>query len=128
MSIYPCECNGRWREAQAAGFGHRSRTFGARAFVRRRLDVWPNPPGIAARSRKARRGSAGRASGGRARLLRQSIAALTPFGLEGLDRETGLLHGAGHKPADRVTLPAHLVHDLGNVGALAALTQLSALP
>src|ERR1022692_3520702 len=120
-SVARCRAEIAAIEAQAAGFGHPSRTFGPRAFGRRRLDVWPNPPGIAATSRKARRGSAGRASGGRVLLLRQSIAALTPFRFEALDGEPGLLHRAGHEPADRVTLPAHLVHDLGNRRALGPL-------
>jgi hypothetical protein len=49
-------------------FGHRWRTFGPRAFGRRRLGVWANAgvtwasqPVIGTRSRKARHGSAGRA-------------------------------------------------------------------
>src|ERR1017187_3610585 len=49
-------------------------------------------------------------------LLRQSIAALTSFGLEGFDGEAGLFHRAGHEPADGVTLPAHGFHDLGDAG------------
>ena len=49
-------------------FGHCWRTFGPRAFGRRRLGVWANAgviwasqPVIGTRSRKARHGSAGRA-------------------------------------------------------------------
>lgn len=51
------------------------------------------------------------------------IAPLTSFRLERLDREPGLLRRAGHKPADRVTLPAHFVHDLADRGALGPLQQ-----
>src|ERR1019366_10360339 len=113
--------------ATAAGVGHQCDTFGPRAFGRRPLGLWAHPPGIAATSGKARRGSAGRASGGRVMLLRQSIAALTPFGLEGFDRETGLLHRAGHEPAYSVTLPAHGLHDLGNAGPALPLEHLDNL-
>ena len=44
--------------AAAPGVGHRCATCGGRAFGQWRLDVWAYPPGIAASSRKARRGSA----------------------------------------------------------------------
>ena len=49
------------------------------------------------------------------------IRALAALRFEGLDGVSGLLHGAGHEPADGVLLPAHLVHDLGQRSAVLAL-------
>src|ERR1700678_1638981 len=50
-----------------------------------------------------------------------AVGALTALGLEGFDGVSGLLHRASHKPANRVTLPAHLIHDLGKAGTVLAL-------
>ena len=56
---------------------------------------------------------------GRRTLLRvDPVAALALLGLERLDGIAGFLHRAGHEPADRVFLPAHLVHDLRQRGAV----------
>jgi hypothetical protein len=71
--------------AAAAGVGHRCATCGGRAFGRRLLDVWAHLPGIAASSRKARRGSAGRASGGMVVLFVDPVGAQAAVGLEALD-------------------------------------------
>jgi hypothetical protein len=56
-------------------------------------------------------------------LLIDPVGTLTFVGLEGLDRVSGLLHRAGHEPADGVILPSHLVHDLGQRGAVFPLQQ-----
>jgi hypothetical protein len=69
-------------------------------------------------------------------LLRiDAVRALASLGLERLDAVAGLLHRPCHKSPDRVPLPAHLVHDLGQrcsifalehrdyLGRLAALAQ-----
>jgi hypothetical protein len=46
------------------------------------------------------------------KLLADAVGPLPTLGLERLDVVAGLLHRAGHEPADRVFLPAHFVHDL----------------
>ena len=43
-------------------------------------------------------------------LLVDAVGPFSTLGLEGLDVVPGLLHRAGHEPADGVLLPAHLVH------------------
>src|ERR1039458_509260 len=119
--------------ASQSGLGHRCATFGACATGRWRLGVLAQTrsgakqAGIVARSSKARRGSAGRASGGRVMLLGESIRPFATFGLEALDGESGLFHRSGHEPADRMPLPAHGLHDLGNGGALGPLEHLDYL-
>jgi len=50
-----------------------------------------------------------------------SVGPLAAFGLEGLDGVPGLLHRAGHEPADRVLLPTHFFHDLKKRGAVLAV-------
>ena len=47
--------------------------------------------------------------------------AAPPIGFEGFDSVSGLLHRAGHEPANGVLLPAHLVHDLGQRRAVLPL-------
>jgi hypothetical protein len=74
------------------------------------------------------RGKPAAAGAGRARkevsVLRvDAVGAFSPFGFEGLDGVPGLLHRAGHEPADGVLLPGHLFHDLGKRGAVRALEQ-----
>src|SRR5260370_7272575 len=60
--------------------------------------------------------------GGKGRmLLVDSVSPLSALGLEGLDGVPGLLHRTGHEPADGVLLPAHLVHDLLECGAVLPL-------
>ena len=54
-------------------------------------------------------------------LLVDAVRALAFVGFEGLDRVSGLLHRAGHEPADRVLLPVHLFHNLGQRGSVLAL-------
>src|SRR5580704_6817480 len=54
-------------------------------------------------------------------LLVDAVGPFSTLGLEGLDVESGLLHRAGHEPADGVLLPAHLLHDLGKSGAVLPL-------
>ena len=54
-------------------------------------------------------------------LLVDPVGALALVGFEGLDRVSGLLHRARHEPADRVPLPSHLLHDLGQRGAVLPL-------
>ena len=67
-------------------------------------------------------------------LLGDAVGPFSTLGLEGLDVVPGLLHRAGHEPADGVFLPAHLVHDLGKRGAVLPLEhshylrRLTALP
>ena len=51
------------------------------------------------------------------KLLIDSVSALSALRFERLDGESGLLHRAGHEPADGVLLPAHFFHDLGQSGA-----------
>jgi hypothetical protein len=46
-------------------------------------------------------------------LLVDAVSPLAALGLEGLYRESGLLHRAGHEAADGVFLPTHGRHDLG---------------
>src|ERR1022692_619832 len=80
---------------------------------------------LSRRTRKARHGSAGRAwkegGGRRSMLLADPIGALPFVGFEGLDLAPGLLHRAGHEAANRVLLPAHLLHDLDQGGSVLAL-------
>src|SRR5260370_29173755 len=54
-------------------------------------------------------------------LLVDSVSTLSALGLEGLYGVSGFLHRAGHEPADGVLLPAHLLHDLRQRGAVLAL-------
>ena len=54
-------------------------------------------------------------------LLVNPISTLPALGLERLDGVPGLLHRAGHEAANRVLLPAHLFHDLGQGGSVLAL-------
>src|SRR5260370_9892692 len=54
-------------------------------------------------------------------LLVDSVSTLSALGLEGLYGVSRLLHRAGHEPADGVLLPAHLLHDLLQRGAVLAL-------
>src|SRR6266849_4526932 len=54
-------------------------------------------------------------------LLADAVGPFSTLGLEGLDVVPGLLHRAGHEPADSVFLPAHLVHDLRKRGAVLPL-------
>ena len=54
-------------------------------------------------------------------LLGEPVTALTSFGLEALDSVPRLLHRAGHEPVDRVTLPAHGLHNLRNAGPVLPL-------
>ena len=54
-------------------------------------------------------------------LLVDSVSPLSALGLEGLYGVSGFLHRAGHEPADGVFLPAHLVHDLRQRGAILPL-------
>jgi len=55
-------------------------------------------------------------------LLRiDAIGALASLGLEGLDLVTRPFQRAGHEPANRVPLPSHLLHNLGNRSAILAL-------
>ena len=56
-------------------------------------------------------------------LLIDSVRAVAFVGLEGLDGVPRLFHRAGHEPADRVSLPAHLFHDLLQRGAVLPLEQ-----
>src|SRR5260370_11153843 len=64
---------------------------------------------------------AGRAGGRRTTLRFDRVAALALVGFEGLYGVSGFLHRTGHEPADGVLLPAHLVHDLRQRGAVLAL-------
>ena len=54
-------------------------------------------------------------------LLADAVGPLAALGLEGLDLVSGLLHRAGHEPADGVPLPPHRVHDLSQCGTLLPL-------
>ena len=54
-------------------------------------------------------------------LLVDPIGALARVGLEGLYGVPRLLHRTGHEPADRMSLPAHLLHDLRQRGAVLPL-------
>src|SRR5260370_16837094 len=54
-------------------------------------------------------------------LLVDSVSTLSAVGLEGLDGIPGFLHRAGHESAYGVLLPAHLVHDLRQRGAVLPL-------
>src|ERR1019366_5429907 len=54
-------------------------------------------------------------------LLVDSIGSLAALRFEGLDGVSRLLHRAGHEPANCVFLPAHLVHDLSQRGAVLPL-------
>jgi hypothetical protein len=47
--------------------------------------------------------------------------ALAALGLEGFDGVSGLLHSARHEAADRVLLPTHRFHDLGERRAILPL-------
>src|ERR1017187_6426634 len=58
---------------------------------------------------------------GRLMLLVEAIAALAALGLEGFYLVTGLLHRAGHKSTNGVSLPFHGLHDLRNGGPAFAL-------
>src|SRR5580704_12891336 len=53
-------------------------------------------------------------------LWMDAIRALSAGGLEGLHRVAGLLHCARHETSDRMLLPAHGMHDLGQRGAVLA--------
>ena len=57
----------------------------------------------------------------RSMLLVDPVGALALVGFEGLDGVSGLLHRAGHEAANGVFLPAHLVHDLRQRGAVLPL-------
>ena len=46
-------------------------------------------------------------------LLVDPVGTLAALGFERLDGVSGLLHRACHESPDRVLLPAHLLHDLG---------------
>ena len=61
---------------------------------------------------KARHGVAGRArKGNRVMLLRKdSVGALAALGLEGFNLVAGIFQRPGHKTANRMRLPAHLLH------------------
>src|SRR5271169_3635537 len=60
--------------------------------------------------------------GEEAAMLRvDAIGPFSALGLEGLDRVASLLHRAGHEPANRVLLPAHRLHNLGQGSAVLAL-------
>ena len=59
--------------------------------------------------------------GGGLMLLVEAISPFSALGLEGLDLVPGLLQGAGHKAADRVPLPVHGFHNLGNRRAVLPL-------
>jgi hypothetical protein len=50
-----------------------------------------------------------------------AVGALAVLGLERFDSVASLLHRSGHKPANRVALPAHFVHDLGKCRAVLPL-------
>src|ERR1035438_4408703 len=80
-------------------------------------------PGNWGKSRKDRRGRSGAGQEGRMRLkLRvDPIGPVALVGLEGLDGAAGLLHRAGHEPADGVLLPAHLGHEFRQRGTALAL-------
>jgi hypothetical protein len=57
-------------------------------------------PESALRSKKARRGrNRAGVAGGSENLRVDAVGALAALGLEGLDRESGLLHRASHEPA-----------------------------
>src|ERR1019366_7065401 len=58
---------------------------------------------------------------GRLMLLVEAIAALAALALEGFYLVTGLLHRAGHKSTNGVSLPFHRLHDLRNGGPAFAL-------
>ena len=49
-----------------------------------------------------------------------AVGPLTLVGFEGFYGVAGLLHRAGHEAANRVFLPAHLVHDFGQRGVSGA--------
>src|SRR5450759_3516534 len=71
---------------------------------------------------EARHGSAGRAwKEGGSMLLVDAVGALTAFRLEGFHLVPSLLHRAGHEAPHRVLLPAHLVRDLVERGAVLPL-------
>src|ERR1051326_5299872 len=71
--------------------------------------------------RKPAGAGAERARKGGAMLLIDPVGALAFFGFKGLDGESGLFHRAGHETADRVLLPAHLLHDLLEGGSVLPL-------
>src|SRR5664280_2622563 len=54
-------------------------------------------------------------------LLVDPVGALALVGFQGLHGVPGLLHCAGHEPANGMFLPAHLVDDLGQGSAVLAL-------
>ena len=67
-------------------------------------------------------------------LVVDAVGALAALRFERFDGVPSLLHRAGHEPADGVLLPAHLVHDLRQRGAVLPLEhgghlgRLAALP
>jgi len=73
--------------------------------------------GTMASSQQAKKPATARSrAGGRgqATLLVDSVRPLPAFRLEGLDGVAGLLHRAGHEPANSVSLPVELLHDFLN--------------
>src|ERR1039457_6847634 len=92
----------------AAGVGHRCATCGAAG--RAGGGGWTGgPTGQESRpaAEKARRGSAGRASGGRVMLFVDPVGARAALGFEALDGIAGLLHSPGHEPwDDRISPPS----------------------
>src|ERR1017187_5777706 len=64
---------------------------------------------------------AGRARRGRSMLRVDPIGSLAALRFEGFDGVSGLLHRAGHEPANGVLLPTHLLHNLRQRGAVLPL-------
>jgi hypothetical protein len=110
---------------------HCRATVGLRSFLWRRLGVsanaagnWAQRAGIATRIRKARDGKcrAGlEGRGGLGLVLVDPVGTLALIGFEGVNGESGLLHGSGHEAPDGMSLPAHLVHNLRQRSAVLAL-------
>ena len=108
------------RRSQSAGLertAHVARQFAhVRAEGRLRRHPWPtkqkSPP---------RQCRAGRSGKNLTLLGIDAVSALASLGLEGFNLVAGIFQRPGHKAANRMRLPAHLLHDLGQCGTVLPL-------